>query len=243
MQPISFDDLCTRIIDSNARLYTKNHRLYQEVSKPSLFQRLWRYISGKYDKCKIAQCATEILLSKADNHSLKSTNLLANVTTIIQNIGPKNKCQETAKKLYSRLKSLYPDYDPQKTEQKDVKSIWEAEFLKQGELEDGEAIEQILNEPLYDLLGCPSFMGSAVGVLAVVLDCQVRDNQLVHSKYRCLAVSKDLRKILETLTILTPSQCIEKEIAPDFASFKKYFAAHREEFISKLLAARFLELK
>lgn len=110
MKIISREYLLRNEITSDTRLLVKKTGVYLEETKPNLFVRIWRKLTGQYNKCKIARKAVEIFAKESLVRVMGASarnHYLNNLDGIVDKIPVTNsKCRQVYRELHAKIEAL-----------------------------------------------------------------------------------------------------------------------------------------
>lgn len=98
-------------INSSSRLLVKKSGIFIEFDKPNIFLRIWRKLTGQYNRCKIAQKAVELFTTRDQLSRVPDRNTrnlyLDNLEAIVDQISVKQrKCKVIHDDLYNVIQRL-----------------------------------------------------------------------------------------------------------------------------------------
>lgn len=107
MLKIDSNNISQISLGDNDRYVVRKSGVYVEGKKPNVFVRAWRFITGQYNRCKIAETAFSQFENMIPSNPQEKSILLANLRKIV-NIVPvnKKKCMLVHDDLLSRLTAL-----------------------------------------------------------------------------------------------------------------------------------------
>lgn len=229
MQPISSAYLTTQVLPENPRFRVKGKDLYLEFPKPNIFKRIWRHITGQYNRTKIISAVDSLAKGASKASSLKELNtLISNLEKLEQRI-PNNE------DLHHRVDKIKNVILPAVFEHTSAAQKW-----KKANLSPGEEFSEILNENIVDLEGTPDRLGWTNQLISAVLGCRYKDNSIDSQTYRMANPAPKVIDVQKALGIATLNQCLALDLGTDYKNFEDFFAENRPRLTQILLDRGFI---